>query len=148
MVIRWFHYASYLKYPMFLVGGVMALPELVNRSQNCIENIGLGLFFFGMGLTLDGLKAEQDFTKSEIKAYSKPRSFKAQLIFSSSFACLAFLLGIFFFLVPLFWPSVESGVYDKIKSIGFGAFSLSIGSLVMEKQRYERFKAYCESIKE
>jgi len=142
MITRWFHVASYVKYPMMLLGAWRAFPELVHRTPQCLEHIGLGLFFFGMGLTLDGLKAERAPSAREIRSFQNEKQFKFSLIFSSSWAVLSFCLGVFFFAVPLFWPSVPASVYEQIKGIGLGTFSMSVGALVLEKQRYTRFLAY------
>ena len=144
MITTIFHRLSSLKYPMFLMGAIYAFPELFHRTTRCIDHVGLGLFFFGLGLSLDGLKADRAFSRREIQLFVQPKRFKSMLGFTLFFAGVTFLLGVFFFAAPLLFPGMDVVLVEKLKGVGLGSFSFGIGQAVMEKQRHDRFLAYWE----
>jgi hypothetical protein len=141
MATRLFHCLSYLKYIFYAWGCVTALPELVRRSDQLLENVGLGLFLIGMGLALEGFQ-DTRLSPREIRQFRQERWFRRTILFSTVSFCLAIIVAVFLFLAWLVYPGHPPVLYAKIREIGYGALALGIGGISMTKQKYDRFLTF------
>ncbi len=142
MINRVFHYLSYLRFVMYMWGSYIAFPELFNQSENIISNIGFGLFLFGIGLSLEGFKKSDDFTKMEIKRFANPKLTKRVLLISFLMYCFAILTGVLFFNVGNIYSNASSEFISKFKELGYGSLALGIGGITIVKEQYNRLNAF------
>lgn len=149
MINKIFNILSYSRFVAYIWGGYIAFPELIERSENVLANIGLGIFLFGIGLSLEGFKdPDRPFTKSEIKLFTKQRKTKVGITINALFQCFAILIGIFCFNLDLFYPEEPAWKLVQFHDIGYGSLAVGVGGINIAKEQYNRFKAYTKSQKQ
>ncbi len=143
MILKIFNYISYFRYVAYLWGAYVAFPEIIERTNNIIANVGFGLFLFGIGIALEGFKdSDRKFTKVEIKLYSNEKRIKRMIVVNSLFQCFAVLFGVFCFNLNLFYPDVSVVILAQFRELGFGSLAAGIGGISLAKEQYNRFKAF------
>lgn len=140
-------YISMASYLMYAWGAIVAFPELIRRTENVVSNIGLGLFLFGIGLTLEGFKDYDEFTKAEIKRYSNPGRIKVTLTINVLLYLISIVIGIMMFNLRMLYPGASSEVLSQFKDIGYGSLAIGIGGLSIVKQQYMRMCSFVEQLK-
>ena len=72
-VIKVFHYISFIKYPILIIGIYYFYKPYFSEDVNILENLNTGLIFIGTGLGLDSLKDYGKLTWFDKKIYHKPK---------------------------------------------------------------------------
>ena len=135
-VIRIFHYFSFIKYPVLIIGLYYFYKPLFSKSSNFLENYNYGLIFFGIALGLDSLKDYGKLTWLDKKVYHKPKIAK----YYFGLFGLAILSIIIFGIIGYF--STEQSILKEL-SIGFIIFG--IGTIGVLKSGIQATKDYMEN---
>ena len=72
-VIKVFHYLSFIKYPILIIGIYYFYKPFFSENSNLLENYNYGLIFLGLGMGLDSLKDYGKLTWLDKKVYLKPK---------------------------------------------------------------------------
>ena len=137
-LIKIFHYTSFIKYPILLIGIYFFYKPLFIENSNLFEDYNNGLIFFGLGIGLDSLKDYQKLTWLDKKVYYKPKIAKYY------FLVLGFSIFSIIAVGILFYFRAEQSVFKEL-SIGF--IIVGIGSLGLLKSGIQTTKEYIESTK-
>lgn len=132
MIIQYFHYLSFLKYVFFVWGAYLFYPELFSQSENYISNMGMGIFFMGLGMCLDSLKKDDKLTTLEKKIFKNEKYYRS-LIMIGSIGSFLVILGSIFLLK-----------FREVYDFALGMISFSIGLLSVAKQNYSKYLIYKE----
>jgi len=142
MIEKKLHYISYLSILALGWGCYISFPELIERSENIISNVGFGIFMVGIALNLEGFKDQNKFSKSEKKNFSSKKRMNFVFIYYSFFLILSLLLGTFMFNLDIFYPSQPESVIAQFEDIGYGCFSLAIGGFNHLKMTYDKYQNF------
>lgn len=134
-----FHYLSYLQYPLMLTGLFFAfkpylygLESLKNNPQFLIECINTTLIFMGLGISFSSLqdttKTQNNFSK---KIWENPRKGKIMIVV----ICVQILIMLTLGLIGYF-----SSKYTVIKDLSIGLMIFSLGMFGFLKAAIEVFE--------
>lgn len=137
-VIKIFHWLSYIKYPILIIGIYYFYTPILFENQNLLESYNNGLIFLGLGMGLDSLKDYGKLTWLDKQVYHKPEIAKYYFIF------IGFVFTGFIIFGVIGYFSSEVSVLKEL-SIGFIVFGL--GSLGVLKAGIQVTKDFMESIK-
>lgn len=135
-VIKIFHYISFIKYPISLIGMYYFYKPIFFGNANLLESYNYGLIFLGLGIGLDSLKDYEKLTWIDKKVYHKPKIAKYYFIF-------------FGFLVLGLIASGVIGYFTKednvIKELSIGFIIFGFGALSVLKSGILATKDFMES---
>lgn len=125
----WFHRASYLQYPFFLMGVFYAYRPLLSSMDMLWVDLNKGLVFLGLGISLstlqDTTKTQNNFSK---RIFQNERYSKVFMVVLIAQILLYTLGGLWAFLM------MDSGpLYD----LSFGLISVGIGMIGLLKGAIE-----------
>ena len=72
-VIKVFHYFSYIKYPILIIGIYYFYKPFFSENSNLLEDYNYGLILLGLGMGLDSLKDYGKLTWLDKKVYHNPK---------------------------------------------------------------------------
>jgi len=136
---KFFHYLSYLQYPIMVVGLWFIIRPLILKDQGSfLENYNMALIMIGLGISISTL---QDTAKTQNKASRKiwedPGKGKFMIILFSVAILVMIGSGLFFYLATT--QSVLQEVSIGIMVVGIGSISMLKAMIEMrENHRKDR----------
>lgn len=123
-VIKLFHYISYIKYPILIIGIYFFYKPFFTNYSNLFESYNSGLIFLGLGIGLDSLKDYGKLTWIDKKVYHKPEIAKYYFLF------LGFIIIIFIVVGAFGYFLTEETILNQLS---IGLMVLGIGFLAVLK---------------
>lgn len=137
-IIRFFHYLSFIKYPILVIGIYYFYKPILSENSNLLENLNYGLIFLGLGMGLDSLKDYGKLTWLDKKVYHKPKIAKYFFVLFGLLILSLIIVG----LIGYF--STEKNALKEL-SIGFIIFG--IGTIGVLKAGMQATKDFMETEK-
>lgn len=133
-VTQFFHYISYLQYPIMLGGLYYAISPFLNGfdPETILENVNTLLVFMGLGISFSTLQ-DTSKTQNEVskRIWEDPKKGKRFIAILAFFTFGIMIFGMFEYL----------NVSDtKLKDLSFGFIVLGISLLGMLKAAIEMFE--------
>ncbi|TNE72615.1 hypothetical protein EP331_06765 [bacterium] len=126
--LRALHLVSYSKFVFFIIALVYIYLPLFNKEVNHLENVGIGLIFLGIGLSLDSLRDQNVVDRFSKKIYKKP---------SVVISIVSVLLVIFVVTLGLSLYALITTESDSIRNIAVGLLCTCLGGISMVRQIIE-----------
>lgn len=123
-VIKLFHYISYIKYPVLIIGIFFFYEPFFTNYSNLFESYNSGLIFLGLGMGLDSLKDYGKLTWIDKKVYHKPKIAKYYFLFFGLMVLNFIVVGAFGY----FWTQETI-----LNQLSIGLIVLGIGTLAVLK---------------
>ena len=135
---QFFHYVSYLQYPMMAVGLYFVLQPYFNDFNEMFNSLNRALVFVGLGISLSTL---QDTTKTQNEASRKiwesPKKGKLFLILMSAMTLFFIVSGLFGIFASE--EAILSELSLGLVVIGIGFLGiLKAGSEMIENHRLDK----------
>lgn len=135
-VIKIFHYISFIKYPILIIGVYYFYKPYFSETKNIFENFNYGLIFIGLGLGLDSLKDYGKLTWFDKKIYHKPKIAKYYFIILGLLILSIIIAG----MIGYF-----NAKENVLKELSIGFIVLGIGTIGMLKAGIQATKDFIES---
>ena len=127
-----FHYLSYLQYPLLLVALFYTLKPYFVGFDTVFANYGNALIFAGLGISMSTL---QDTTKMQNKfsqrVWENPTTGKIALVLMGTLALIVILAGM---------TGLYSSATDSARELSIGSVVFGIGLVGMLKTGIEMFE--------
>lgn len=134
-VIKFFHYLSFVKYPILVIGLYFVYQPLLSEHSNLLDSYNNGLILLGLGIGLDSLKDYKKLTWLDKKVYHKPHVAKYYFCALGAIILTFIALGIYGYF------STDQNALKEL-SIGFVIFG--IGAIGILKSGIGATKQYME----
>ena len=128
----YFHYISYLQYPLILIALFYSFKPIIFDSIPDLKNVNSMLVFMGLAISFSTL---QDTTKTQNKfskrIWESPKKGKIALAYLGLLSLFLIIYGVYGFL---------SNNNEILTEISFGIIVLGIGMIGMLKSAIEMFE--------
>ncbi|MEL7119732.1 MAG: hypothetical protein AAFO07_09835 [Bacteroidota bacterium] len=132
-VIRIFHYLSFTKYPIILIGLYYCYRPILFDNSSFFQDINVGLIFIGLGIGLDSLKDSGKLNWLDKKVFYKPKIAKFYFIIFGLMILIIIFIGI---------KNYLSADDNKLKELSIGFIVIGIGLIGSLKSGIETTKNY------
>ncbi|MEM8895917.1 MAG: hypothetical protein AAGC88_15145 [Bacteroidota bacterium] len=137
-VIRAFHYLSFIKYPILLIGLYFYSKPFFSDGDDMLSNMNTGLIFVGIGISLDSLKD-----------YGKLNWLDKTVLYRPALAKYYFiLLGVA--ILSLIFVGIKgylSTNENNLKELSIGFIVFGVGMIGFLKSGIEATKKYIDEQK-
>lgn len=138
-IIKLFHYVSFIKYPILLLGVYFVYKPILFEEADFLTNTNKGLILAGLGIGLDSLKDYNKLNWIDKKVLHKPKIAKYYFIILGLLIAACILMGMF-----AYFSTNE----NPIKELSIGFIVFGIGTIGFLKAGIEATKKYIEAEKQ